>query len=723
MRIASTSTGAASASTVIGLLALAAYGVPLFFPPHGSPLAVPLATATLLERLFPGVPPLWVALRLGALAFGAILLARGLPAPTAPAANHVRTAQELARPAVARFAFALALAGALGALRIHASPPAAQALFLFALPIPALLLAWAHRTRGVPNGLPVGSGAGPTALVIACWSLLAAATAIYAPRAASTLDTWLGFIWLHSVIAGGKSLFAHNVVPGLPDYYLVLQGAGLGALWDFRPSFPFVQATQILWSALAAAGVGYIASRHFGRATAPLATAVMLFSPYMMAMPFFASAWPVAIVLGVGLLTLLLRFRESGSAASIVGLGTLAGFSLPLLWITPLAGLTVLLGGALAWRRRLRPLYAATAAFCLFAAMYPGLPERYMLNRMLEEFAQRHTQVSSMQAIIFGQRSVLEPPGFDEIEKRAGIPGALDIQIGTLLAPAAIARTPMRLWNDSMLEPIGTALGAIGVVAALQALVRHPVTSISGPGLALAFLGLSLATGMTSSYDVPALGRIPFVPAAAGGLAAFAARGIWLRWNALHPYLWTVAAMLSGSVLFHVVAPQIMPTSALEIIVRQIRDADPPQPTRVLVSGEKQGLGAMEADWMLPNLLSAPIEGIAVSSVDNPFVTSADDFDDAAVLFWTPAVEKELGFARLLCARWPTATLHILYDRPGLSRAFAARRATATWQPAGPATQWRRLPCGSQAVHTLARAAERGQLPRPTAATIENETP
>src|SRR5262249_7582344 len=57
------------------LLLLATYALPLFFPPGPAPLGVPTrGDAWFLERILPGVPPWWFAIRLVALVGGVVLL-------------------------------------------------------------------------------------------------------------------------------------------------------------------------------------------------------------------------------------------------------------------------------------------------------------------------------------------------------------------------------------------------------------------------------------------------------------------------------------------------------------------------------------------------------------------------------------------------------------------------------------------------------------------------
>jgi hypothetical protein len=86
-----------------------------------------------------------------------------------------------------------------------------------------------------------------------------------------------------------------------------------------------------------------------------------------------------------------------------------------------------------------------------------------------------------------------------------------------------------------------------------------------------------------------------------------------------------------------------------------------------------------------------------------PVVTLGDLTDDGGgaaggaprhdVLFWSPATEEMAGMTRLVCTRWPAATLFAVTDPAGLSRVHAAHVAGATWRPALPAAQWRPAAC------------------------------
>ena len=67
----------------LGIALMAAYALSALAPPGPVPVS-PDPEASLLARLFPGVPGWWVAGRLACLLAGVLLLARAGPAPDAP---------------------------------------------------------------------------------------------------------------------------------------------------------------------------------------------------------------------------------------------------------------------------------------------------------------------------------------------------------------------------------------------------------------------------------------------------------------------------------------------------------------------------------------------------------------------------------------------------------------------------------------------------------------
>lgn len=176
-----------------GVALLLVYAVPLLFPPGPAPHGQGTPPdAWLLERIFPGVPAAWVAVRLLALLAAAVLL--GTPA--------ARVLRSRVRPAdgVAVAARGIAPFVALGVALAHLAVapwasdlgPAAQTAYLLALALPALVLAmpgWPAALRAVR-----WRKAAPAAAVILAWVALRVATDLGSPRVADVVDGWRGWL-------------------------------------------------------------------------------------------------------------------------------------------------------------------------------------------------------------------------------------------------------------------------------------------------------------------------------------------------------------------------------------------------------------------------------------------------------------------------------------------------------------------------------------------------
>src|SRR5262245_46996837 len=125
---------------VAGALLAIAYALPLFWPPGGTNVATP-ADASLLERLFPGVPAAWAAWRLVALAAGVVLLAAGpIPQMPWPLRSSSRAGIPEGRPALRALALLIAVAHAAAAPWAPNLGDIGQTAYLLALAAPASLL-------------------------------------------------------------------------------------------------------------------------------------------------------------------------------------------------------------------------------------------------------------------------------------------------------------------------------------------------------------------------------------------------------------------------------------------------------------------------------------------------------------------------------------------------------------------------------------------------------
>jgi hypothetical protein len=671
-----------------------AYAAPLFVPPATPALGVPTPPdAWLLTRIFPGVPAWWVGLRLAALVAAAVLLAwRPWPAP----ASEGRAAAVAGAPPTLRW-----IAVAIAALHLALAPfaaglgPAGQVGYLAVLAVPALVLAWGEGLLRAPSAT-AWRAVLPTAAVIAVWIAGRLVTDLGSPRAADVVDGWRGFLDTARAFQERQNVLTELYdpkLPGVSGILFVLHGvpffqAGLAAF-----SLPAVQVFQIVAVAVTAALVAQLAAVLIAPAVAAVAAAVFLFAPFTRFVTFFPGpfvAGPLYAVL-VALAALLAVRRRS--VAGVAALGAAGGLALGYPGVVPIAGVV----GLWALWRIVRPgrdggadlaslVPGVVAGLLSFAAIVvPGIPNVFTPSRMGSHF-RWDGLIAVIDAGLLGQIPVAATPAaYEGVVQRP-----FDIVVSALLAPVADAPVAIRLWGDTLVDPVGAVLLAIGLVACVRA--------VRGSWLARVLLltyGIVLAPAFVSPVDVANVAYAVVLPvtvalvAAAGwwvlaGPAGASSRG-WLA-------AVLVAIVAGGSALFDVVNPRVLPASSFGTMFEV---TDTTALDRVVVLGYGPG-------FVRPTktLYTGPITAFAGRRPVGYFEYDAGPLPAAELaaerkdlVFWSHGYDRDVPIAAAICATWPDAMLFEIRDRAGLGRVHAARLGDVPWEPRAETGRWQARAC------------------------------
>jgi hypothetical protein len=687
-------------SAVLGVALLLAYAGPVYWPPAATAPAAPGPNDPLFARIFPGVPPWWVWGRLLCLAGGAALLAMRSGARFAfrfgsspAAAPHVAAAAaDIAGPPALLAAVLLAIAGLFAA---HFGR-AAETVYFLALAVPAILTA-----RGERDALSAMARRArrcwPIAVLPLVWVAVALPPAWRAPRAANLVDMWVLVERLERVAAGQQQILADSTGPGHTNAYMMFEGAPLLGPERIPVSFVGLQIAHAAAGVTCALVVGAIAWMGLAPAAAPVAQAALLFSPYGLS-ALYEPAPMLFTATCTALLLLLLLVRRTGSRTALVLFGTAAGLSAT----DPPAVLVALLLCAFAavvvGRLRPVPWWAVATAVCAGAAVVaPSPPTPQVLRDMIEHYTLGRAQLAGIVAILFGQQSP-----YDVVAAlRTGRAGPLDLPLGSLLAPFAIARTPLRIWGDVLFDPLAAALLAVGIAAGLRAIRR----SAAAAGL-LALVLAGLVGGFTAEGDAVSHTRLApvLVPLALLTASGFetARASIRSRWQPARGG-WLMAALIaaSGLVLFFRVTPAIEPGSWMAISLEALGTRAPSAPATFLTYDEPRERGPdkvltfrwLYVDSMARLLPRDPMPARTASALTTE-IAAADA--PARIYFWSPALEQDAAIARAICRRWPGAALYTLTDAPGIYRALAADPRGAVWRPRLPAERWTVRPCAPE---------------------------
>jgi len=676
---------------VAGGLLVLAYALPLFWPPGPASTAVP-PDASLVQRLFPGVPPAWTVLRLAALAVAAVLLsAPRLPGPRSPLARIATT--PLAGLPMRVLALVLAVAGAAAAAWAERLPPTAQLAYLAGLFVPAAVLALG--ARRTDRGRLDAADAVAVVVVVVAWVALRLAGDLGSPRVADAVDAWRDVVAAARFVVQGRNLLTDLIEPEMPGVAampFVFQNVPAAQLGLAEVGVRLLQLGQIAWMAVAAAGIALLARMLVGRGVAAVAAATFLFAPYtrlttLAPLPFLVGPlYAVALALAA----LGVARRESEAAAAL--LGPLAGIAIGYPGVVPVVALFGALTPWLLWRtgRRLWAGWAASLAGFV-AAVVPALANVLSVTR-LGGHLRLHGTVELLDPGLLGQL----PLGVFEQARAAIRWRPLDVVVGALLEPFANARLAIRLWGDAILDPLGAALLAVGLVTAVRALRRRDRTA---PFL-LAFYLLALAPAFVSPVDrVDIVHAVAFpVPAVLLAAAAFAGLRRALPWPAARRWAAPVVALLAavgGSVLFDVVSPRILSASAPGVLFRALAPADA---DRVVVLDYPPG-SSPDVRWLFVGPMTAfggprPVGFLPWAGGELPLDDLAHEGKD--LLAWSPGLEADLHATDAICRRRPDAVLYEAWDEARLGRVLLARLDGVEWTPRLPAARWRRTSCAAR---------------------------
>ena len=342
----------------------------------------------------------------------------------------------------------------------------------------------------------------------------------HSPRCARLIDLWQNLQVFRAAATSSNSLLTGSAQLGVPNAYLLLLGTPF-----FRPggavgALSWLQASQLVWLAVAALLTGWLAARLIGRNGAWIAVAVFLFAPFVMMIPF--SPAPIGLFLAfVAALGALSLAAYRGSPAALVGLGALAGFCL---WV-PSTAHWVLAACALAawgvWRSRPPVPVVAAALVCFAASALPGLPDLKTIAEMLNRYVQTHGQWIGLEQLLLAQRPAESAEAVQALWT-TGYRGPLDVALGALLSPFAVPRTPLRMLADCFTDPFGACLAAFGIAVCLRQARRSGTARLL---LAILFLGV-LPGALTSAYDRASLTRNLGAPMAVALLAALGAESV-----------------------------------------------------------------------------------------------------------------------------------------------------------------------------------------------------
>jgi hypothetical protein len=670
---------------IAGLCVLV-YAGPLFWPPAPvAPGTLTAADAWLPERILPGVPPLWVAVRLVALAAAAVLFA-GAPGVSLPDPFHGGAA-ESTQPGLARRLLAVALGLVLACCAPYAPGlgPAGQGAYLVALFAPALVLAMPG-AGAMPGRSRSWRCAAPVAVVVGAWIGLRLVGDLCSPRVADVVDGWLGFIASMRFASEHLNVLTdvyHPEIAGVGGMVAAFHGALLAQLGILDTTFERIQVLQILWIALGAAGLAALARALVGSGVAAIAVAIFLFAPYTRFVTLFPGPFLVGPLYAVAIALLTVRACRRRSEAALAALGAAAGLGLGFPGVVPTVGL---FGLVTVWyllpnvRRVWAGAVAGLASFA--AAAVPLLPNVLALDKIRAHF--RWEGASALNdAVLIGQISLRDyHPLIRDVLVRP-----LDIVAAAFLSPFAHPRLAIRLWGDAIFDPVGAVLVAIGVVACVRACRRS-----SAARVLLLFFVAALAPAFVSPFEVVDITHalVTPVPDAAAWSAATRRRAIALG---------IVVVGVGGTLLFDVVTPRIISASSSGIMFAVVEPAALERV--VLVDYESR---------LIPNAAHLYQETIARWGGARPVGYLAYDggrfprrdlpAEGKDLLFWSHALDRDYELGDAVCRRWPQATLYEIWDPAHLGRAYAARIGDAAWAPRTDAGRWTSWDCTAERVRS-----------------------
>jgi len=671
-----------------GLLLLAGYAVPLFFPPQVAWPILPGAEDELLQRLFPGIPRWWIVGRLAGLVVGAALVAGSVRFPLPlrlDAEGGVPPGDDStgspASRALAIVALGLAVGHVLSGPYARGFGRPGQTAYLLFLGVPALVLAMTERDR-MRRALRALLEWLPRLLVMpAAWLAWTIPVSWRSPRAATIVDGWMAIERLEQVVGGSQGLM-DSAIPGFPNAHMLFEGAPFYGPDDAARLFGSVQGAHFFWTAVCAVAVGVLVRQLIGPAAAVIGQAVFLFSPLMMSTPYSPQPIYLMPLCSVAVLLLLLALHRHRSVTALAALGAVAGFSGQIAQHALATAFACLLAAYSIRQWPRRPWIAiAVALLVCAAAVLPWLPSIETFRTMASEYTGGHGQYVGMEQVLFGQVSPLHA----REALRAGTPTWLDVPLGALLSPFAIVRTPLRLWGDALFDPVGEILIAVGLACCLRSSYRNG-TALLVLGALVAGMALAFSSaGDRVSHTRLLAAIVPLVVLAALGFEALRRSGG--RGLSGKPFALAVvgSVAIGGVLLFDRVTPRILPSSFLAIALEALGDDDSERATVLMAPVE----------FLHTRRIATQLPARPVRVVDFQRFSPERAATDVAspIYLWSPALEAYSGYRAKFCDQWPKTQLFELEDPSTLTRAFAATPSGATWTPRLRARRWTQQAC------------------------------
>jgi hypothetical protein len=386
--------------------------------------------------------------------------------------------------------------------------------------------------------------------------------------------------------------------------------------------------------------------------------------------------------LAAAMLALLARVYAHESATAATALGPVIGLAATLPHLIPLAGFVALSGLFLALRRpRLPARTIMTALLLALAVVLPTLPDAATLQAMMTAYVVRNSEWQGLEAVLLGQRSILDVPQLHE----GGKGGPWDVGLGAVLAPVAIARTPLRLWGDSLLDAVGAALVAAGTAMCLSRLTRDRRALF-----ALVLMAVSISPGLLSGYDRTSLHRMVAGPVIWSMLGAIGYAVMCRRSAARNAAAsLAVAIGLSGTLLFDWINPRFVPASWMTVALEANEDLAASAKVAFLDHGWPSRQEWLHVETIARYLGKRRIDSVAFAGPnDLDAITTG-----ISVIYWSPALEGAHQVGEAVCAKWPNARMYRLNDAAGISGALAAVIDGSARTPALPKERWLARPC------------------------------
>lgn len=668
------------------LLAASAYvGLSLVIP-SAAPVVPPALDASLVERLFPGVPAIWVVGRITAIVvaiIGGALAARGQW--TTGVFPPVPSPRPLPAPAYVHVGLAWTLGLVLCSFGMRWLPRPYHLAYLAALPVPVLLLYLGQRGKRAAVAAIPAARRPPWLMVfavVATWLAIRLPGVEHAPAIATALDAHVPFRGLQATLLPDYPLLTGTQIPGFTALLSILQGPLLCGISAGELTPWVMQRGQIFWAVVTALGLAVVTAQSWGRYVAPVAAAVFLFSPAVAMTTLFLGALFLGPLVAMSLTWLWLRLQRQGEMWAVAAFGSVAGACLthPSLAPIGLTSLGFLLGRAWLQPQR-RSIEIRFGLLCFLAVALPGLPGPSAVQVLVTSSSHSAQMWAGIDAVALGQ----VPQLLMDSLGRAGRPERFDVALGMVLSPWLTPRTMIRFWGDSWFEPVGAALCALGIGACLGNVHR------SGAARALlTFFVLTLVPGLVSSYDRPSLTRALALPCTIALLASVgAAWGMMGMRPRMQKWLagsLAALAWLGGFYLFDVVRPRILGASPLALAI-EATDAESTCRAAIFLTLPEDPFSEKTFAENVPRCRLRTVE------IQRLEAHLAPPHRQSRVYF-SPGFEDHDAVAARICRLRPQARIFAIRDAAGLGSTFVAALSADDWVPPLDASRWRRFACG-----------------------------